>query len=318
MSEVAISGVLFVVGLAALYYGASWLVNGSVSIAKRRGISELIIGMTIVAYGTSMPELTVSIAAALADHPDIVLGNVVGSNISNIGLITGLSAVMLPILVSKATVRKEIPIMILLSFLLVALSIDGSISRIEGVALIAGFLAFTYYIYSRAKKENRLAYPLDPKIGQVGKGRYLRSFMLVAAGILLLFAGSYLTVDNAVIIAKSLGITDRIIGLTIIAIGTSLPELITSLIALRKRHTEISIGTIVGSNIYNVLIIVGVSSTLASITVNPAIFTDYLVMMAFSIVLLFIMRTNFIISRLEGYMLTSGYAAYIAILFVFR
>ncbi|MFQ5970479.1 MAG: calcium/sodium antiporter [Nitrososphaerales archaeon] len=324
MSEIAISALLVAAGLAALYYGARWLVGGSVGIARRLRISELVIGLTIVAYGTSTPELAVSIAATLEDHADIVLANVVGSNIINIGLITGLSAAMLPILVSKTTIRREVPIMILTAFLLVVLSMDGSISRLEGVALIAGFLAFTYFIYTKSRREeDHPAYQQPPsrlEQKQIGRSRryLLRSFLLVAIGGSLVFGGSSLTVDNAVVIARSIGISERIIGLTIIAIGTSLPELAASVVALRRGHAEMSIGNILGSNIYNILLIVGVSSTLAGLAVNPAIFTDYLVMIAFSLVLVPIMRTNFVISRLQGYMLTAGYATYLTMLFLLR
>ncbi|MFQ5921005.1 MAG: calcium/sodium antiporter [Nitrososphaerales archaeon] len=317
MSEIAISAVLVVVGLAALFYGANWLVVGSSTVARRLGISEMVIGLTIVAYGTSTPELAVSIAAALEGHADIVLGNVVGSNISNIGLIVGLSAVMLPIAISRTTIRREVPIMIGIALLLVALSIDGSISRIDGVLLLGGLVVFTYFIYARVKKERSSTHlPTSEAELKEDRRRYRRSFLLVGIGIGLLFAGSFITVDNAVIVAKSLGISERVIGLTIIAIGTSLPELVTSLVALRKGHAKISIGNIVGSNIYNILIIIGLSSTLVGITVNPAIYTDYLIMIIFSLAFLAMMRTKFVISRLEGYLLASAYIAYLVMLFI--
>lgn len=317
MSEIAINGLLVAVGLAMLYFGAKWLVGGSVSIAKRLRISQLVVGLTIVAYGTSTPELTVSIAAALKGHADISLGNVVGSNIINIGLILGLSAIILPLLVNKTTIKKEIPIMIAVAFLLVPLSMDGKISQVEGMAMIASLVAFTYFIYTRARKENQSTKLHDEEIDYVGKKVYLKSGLLIGLGISLHFVGSFLTVDNAVVIAENLGISERVIGLTIVAIGTSLPELITSIVAARKGHADISIGNIVGSNIYNILAIVGISSALTSITVNAAMFTDYFIMIAFSLVLLPIMRTHFIISRVEGYGLVGSYLTYLILLFMF-
>ncbi|MFQ5941644.1 MAG: calcium/sodium antiporter [Nitrososphaerales archaeon] len=318
MSEIAVSAVLVIVGLAALFYGANWLVSGSATIARRLGISELVIGLTIVAYGTSAPELAVSIDAAIGGHADLVLGNVVGSNIANIGLIAGLTAVMLPIAVGRVTVRKDTPIMIGIFLLLAALSIDGSISRMEGVLMLAGLAAFTYFIYTRTKKERSTAHPAPPEAGPLhDKPGYPKSFLLVSIGASLLLVGSFITVDNAVVIAESLGISERVIGLTIIAIGTSLPELVTSLVALRKGHAKISIGNIVGSSIYNILLIIGLSSTLVGITVNPAIYSDYLVMVLFGLAFLAMMRTKFVISRLEGYLLVSGYFVYLAVLLLF-
>lgn len=316
MSEIAISTLFVAVGLTMLYFGAKWLVGGSVDIAKKLRISQLVVGLTIVAFGTSTPELSVSITAALKGHADISLGNVVGSNIANIGLILGLSAIILPLLVNKTTIKKEIPIMIAVALLLIPLSMDGKISQIEGVVMISSLVAFTYFTYTQARKENQTTYLSDEEIDYVRKKVYLKSGLLVGIGISLQFFGSFLTVDNAVVIAKNLGISERVIGLTIVAIGTSLPELITSILAALKRHADISIGNIVGSNIYNILAIVGISSALSGITVNTAMFTDYFIMIAFSLVLLPITRTHFIISRVEGYGLVGGYLTYLILLFM--
>ena len=267
MVDVAINAILVVVGLAMLCYGGHWLVEGGVRIAKRLRISSLIIGMTVVAYGTSTPELAASIAA-VGEHTQLILGNVVGSNISNIGMVIGISAILVPLVVQKSTVRKEVPIMIGVSLLLIALSLDNGISQWEGVLLLAGLIAFTVYIFQSAKKQRENNVSEDTGDSQK-KNIFGKAIALVALGIGLLWGGAILTIDNAVVIAQSFGISERIIGLTIIAIGTSLPELITSVIAIRKGHHDIGVGNIIGSNIYNVLMIIGVSGAIGGIVVVP-------------------------------------------------
>lgn len=311
-----VSALLVAVGFAMLYFGASWLVSGSVSIAKKLRINQLVIGLTIVAYGTSTPEMAVSIAAALQGQTDIMLGNVVGSNIVNIGIIMGLSAVLLPMLVSRRIIRKEIPIMIGITFVLIALSIDDEISQLDGAILVSGIVVFSYYIYAQAKKDNSAN--ASKELEHITVYGFPRSVLLIAIGIVLLFVGSFVTVDNAVIIAQELGISERVIGLTIIAIGTSLPELITSIVAMRKGYAEITVGNIIGSNIYNILAILGIASVLTGIAVNPAMFMDYWILVAFSLVLLPIMRTGFVVSRIEGSALVAAYVAYLILLFLLR
>ncbi len=308
MVDVTINAVLVIVGLAMLCFGGHWLVEGGVRIAKRLRISSLIIGMTVVAYGTSTPELAASIAA-LGEHTQIILGNVVGSNISNIGMVIGISAILVPLVVQKSTVRKEIPIMIGVSLLLIALSLDNGISQWEGVLLLAGLIAFTVYIFKSAKKQRENNVSEDSGESQK-KNIFGKAIALVALGVGLLWAGAILTVDNAVVIAQSFGISERIIGLTIIAIGTSLPELITSVIAIRKGHHDIGIGNIIGSNIYNVLMIIGVSGAIGGIVVVPEMFTDYAVMIGFSLALLIVMKTG-LITRPMGIGLAVAFAAYL-------
>ena len=306
--DIAINAGLTVLGIVMLCYGGHFLVEGGVRIARRFRISSLIIGMTVVAYGTSTPELAASIAAA-GQHTQLILGNVVGSNISNIGMVIGISAILIPLAVQKATVRKEVPIMIGASLLLIALSLDGGISQWEGGLLIAGLVAFTIYIYRSAKKQrdNNSSEKIEES---VGKSFFSRAISLIALGIGLLWAGAILTVDNAVVIAESFGVSERIIGLTIIAIGTSLPELITSVIAIRKGHHDIGIGNIIGSNIYNVLMIIGVAGAIGGIVVVPVVFIDYAVMIGFSLVLLIVMKTG-LITRPMGIGLAAAFAAYL-------
>ena len=304
--EIAVNVLLTIVGLVILCFGGSWLVSGGVAIAKKLRISQMIIGLTIVAYGTSTPELAASMAAVVGSHTDLILGNVVGSNISNIGMVIGICAIVSPLVVKKATTRKEVPIMIGVTLLLIAMSVDGEISQYDGVILVAGLIAFTAYTLSRAKKERSEVI----EDSTATKTPVPRAIALIVIGAALLYFGGFLTVENAVLIAENLGISETVIGITIIAIGTSLPELITSVIAIRKGHTDIGIGTIVGSNIYNILMILGISSVITGIAVVPDIFTHYFIMIGFSIVLITFLRSG-IIPRPAGVGLVIAYAAYI-------
>jgi len=305
--EIAINVVLTVVGLTMLCFGGNWLVTGGVNIAKKLGISNMVIGMTVVAYGTSTPELAASIAAA-GEHSGIILGNIVGSNISNIGMVIGISAILIPLVVQKSVIRKEVPIMIGISLLLIAMSIDGEISQIEGVILIAGLIAFTVFIF-RDVKQQRDNITTD-ECSPFHKNIYAKAIGFIALGIGFLYVGAILTVDNAVVIAQSIGMSERVIGITVIAIGTSLPELITSVIAIRKGHTDIGIGNIIGSNIYNILMIMGVAATIAGVVVVPNIYNDYIVMIAFSFALLLIMKSG-LISKKIGIGLAISYFIYL-------
>ena len=308
--EVAVSAVLTVVGLVMLCFGGNWLVNGGVNIAKKFRISNLVIGMTIVAYGTSTPELAASVAAA-GEHSAIILGNIIGSNIANIGMVIGVSAMLVPLAVRKSILRKEIPIMLAVSLLLVLLSLDGEVSEYDGILLLGGSGVFAFYTYKDAMKhreENK------EKIEKGKKNIYLKSIGLIGIGIALLYVGAILTVDNAIILAKEFGLSEKIIGLTVIAIGTSLPELITSIIAIRKGHADIGIGTIIGSNIYNILMIMGVGAVLGGVMIGSDVYVDYAIMIIFSLSLLIAIKTG-IISRAVGICLTVGYVAYLAVTF---
>lgn len=311
--DIALNIGLTVIGLVMLCYGGHYLVEGGVGIAKKFRVTNMIIGMTVVAYGTSTPELAASIAAA-GQHTELILGNVVGSNISNIGMVIGISAILIPLAVQKTTVRKEIPIMIGVSLLLIALSLDNGISQWEGGVLIVGLFAFTYYLYRNAKKQHDN--DSETESTPTKKNFLVKSIGFIGLGIALLWGGAILTIDNAVVIAQTLGVSERIIGLTVIAIGTSLPELITSIMAIRKGHHDIGIGTIIGSNIYNVLMIVGVGAAIGGIIVVPQVFIDYGVMIAFSLVLLIVMKTG-IIKKPMGIGLVGGFAAYLGWLVFF-
>jgi cation:H+ antiporter len=311
--EIAISAVLTVVGLVMLCFGGNWLVSGGVAIARKFRISNLIIGMTIVAYGTSTPELAASIAAA-GEHSAIILGNIIGSNIANVGMVIGVAAILVPLAVSKSVLRKEIPIMLGVSLLLVLISIDGEISQYDGVLLLAGLGVFAYYTLRDAMKQRAENKETKEEIKQGANNVYLKSAGLIGIGVVLLYVGAILTVDNAVILAKEFGLSEKIIGLTVIAIGTSLPELITSIIAIRKGHADIGVGNIIGSNIYNILMIMGVGAALGGVMVGADVYVDYAIMIIFSLSLLIALKTG-IIGRAMGVCLTIGYVAYLAVTF---
>lgn len=299
-------------GLTMLFFGAEWLVKGSIAISNKLGVSQLVIGLTVVAFGTSTPELAVSVSSAMQGLSDVALGNVVGSNIVNIGAILGISAIISPIIVSKSAIRKEVPIMIGISFLLLAIIIDGKIDFADGLLLVIGIIVFTVYSYRSSKKDTDLE---EIPVSQVlQKNVFSKSIIFMIMGLALLTGGSFLTVDNAVIIGASFGVSELFMGLTIVAIGTSLPELITSVVAARKGHADLSVGNIVGSNIFNIMAILGISSLISGITVSEQILVDVGIMLAFSLALIPIMRSGFAISRKEGMLLIAGYLGYVVFL----
>ena len=308
--EIILSAVLLLIGLVMLCFGGNWLVSGGVSIAKKFRISNLVIGMTIVAYGTSTPELAASIAAA-GDHSAIILGNIVGSNIANVGMVIGVAAILVPLAVQKSVLRKEIPIMLGVSALLVLLSIDGEISQYDGALLLIGLGIFAVYTFRSALKQREKN---ADDSNSTKNNVYLKSIGLIGIGIIVLYIGAILTVDNAVVIATELGLSEKIIGLTVIAIGTSLPELITSIIAIRKGHSDIGIGNIIGSNIYNILMIMGVGAALGGVLITADVYVDYAIMIIFSISLLIGLKTK-IINRTMGVILATGYVLYLVTTF---
>ena len=304
-------------GLVLLCIGGYAIVSGGVSLAKKLRISSMIIGLTVVAYGTSTPELAASLLAAFNSHTELILGNIVGSNVSNVGMVIGISAIFTPLLISKITVSRWIPIMIGVSLLVVAMSYDGEISQIDGILLIAALIAFTAYTIKTVKKQKiqqnetieNEALEGEYFLSKYKIETYPQSFGLIAAGVILLFLGGHLTVDGAVNLAETLGLSQLVIGVVIVAIGTSLPELITSIIAIAKKQTDIGVGNIVGSNIYNILLILGVSSAIVGIPVSSDVFSNYYIMIAFSLVLFIGFRKS--IPRFVGIGLTIAFVAYL-------
>ena len=309
-------------GLILLCIGGYAIVSGGVSLAKKLRISSMIIGLTVVAYGTSTPELAASLLAAFNSHTELILGNIIGSNISNVGMVIGISAIFAPLLISKITVSRWIPIMIGVSLLVVAMSYDGEISQVDGLILIAALIGFTAYTIKTVKKQKiqqNETVENDELEGEYFLSKYKietypQSIGLIVAVVILLFIGGPLTVDGALNIAESLGLSQLVIGVVIVAIGTSLPELITSIIAIAKKQTDIGVGNIVGSNIYNILLILGVSSAIVGIPVVPDVFSNYYIMIAFSLVLFIGFRKY--IPRVVGVGLAIAFVVYLASLLV--
>jgi cation:H+ antiporter len=259
--------ILFVLGLLLLVIGAEALVRGASQLAARSGVSPLVIGLTVVAYGTSTPELAVSVQSGLSGQADIALGNVVGSNIFNVLFILGVSAMITPLVVAQQLVRLDVPLMIGVSFLLAMLARDGRIDRLDGIALFAGIVAYTFFAIRQSRKESRRIKEEYAKEFGAGPspagGRVAFHVALIVLGLAALVLGSGWLVNGAVMLAKWWGLSELIIGLTIVAAGTSLPEVATSVIASMRGERDIAVGNVVGSNIFNILAVLGLSSLVA-------------------------------------------------------
>lgn len=303
--EIALQFVLLALGFVMLGKGADWFVEGAAGIAMRFGIPQLVIGLTIVAMGTSAPEAAVSIAAAVKGNADITIGNIVGSNILNILVILGLAASIVPIAVARSTVRIEIPFMIAVTALLFYQGRDGSISLADGGVLMVAFAAYMMYLYTMAMKSN-----VDSDLEEPGLplGRCLLG---AVGGLALIIAGSNVTVGAATSIATYAGLSERFIGLTIVALGTSLPELFTSVAAARRGNADIAIGNIVGSNIFNILFVVGLSSLIIDIPFASAFnFDTYVALGAAVLLWLCVLRTQRL-QRWAGALMLVCYAVYL-------
>ena len=303
--EIALQFVLLALGFVMLGKGADWFVEGAAGIAMRFGIPQLVIGLTIVAMGTSAPEAAVSIAAAVKGNADITIGNIVGSNILNILVILGLAASIVPIAVARSTVRIEIPFMIGVTALLFYQGRDSSISLADGGVLMVAFAAYMMYLYTMAMKSN-----VDSDLEEPGLplGRCLLG---AVGGLALIIAGSNVTVGAATSIATYAGLSERFIGLTIVALGTSLPELFTSVAAARRGNADIAIGNIVGSNIFNILFVVGLSSLIIDIPFASAFnFDTYVALGAAVLLWLCVLRTQRL-QRWAGALMLMSYAAYL-------
>lgn len=310
MSPVEI--VLYLVGgLVMLFIGAEGLIRGSSNLAIKIGITPLVVGLTVVAFGTSTPELVVSLKAALLGNSSISLGNVVGSNIANIALILGVAALIRPLDVHANVIMREIPIMIVITVLFLFLLIDGELGFIDGLIFVIGLVIYLIVNVLLARKEKNPEVDSEFKEGLKSKLGVPVSIVLMLAGLGLLILGANLFVQSAVAIAKMFNVSDAIIGLTIVAIGTSLPELITSIVASYKKEADIAIGNVVGSNIFNILGILGITALIIPISSVGLGYVDLGVMLFTAIILFPLSRTGFSISRFEGAILLVGYAGYI-------
>ncbi len=312
----ALQIILFIVGLAALYYGADWLVKGASRFACALNIKPVVIGLTIVAFGTSTPELVTSVIAGVKHLNDIAMGNVIGSNIANIGLILGLSALVRPLVVDSRLVVREMPIMAGISLLLYFMGSDGTLSRMEGAVLLTGIVAYTVYVYLAALKEPKaVELEFEEFVGKK-KNNISKDLFLIAIGLAALVGGAHFLVHSAVYIAKSVGISELVIGLTVIAVGTSLPELATSMVAAIRKESDISVGNVIGSNIFNILGVLGVAALVSPLQVNPiSLRIDMPVMLMFSVFLIPIITWKFVITRGQGLLLLIGYGMYVFWLF---
>lgn len=320
--------IMFLVGgLALLVKGADWLVGGASSVARRFGVSELAIGLTVVAFGTSLPELTVNIFSSVNGAADITIGNIVGSNIANILLILGIAGIIAPLAIQTSTVWKEIPFALLAAVLVLIMANDhivdlypvAELSRSDGAALIAFFLIYLWYIFG---------------MGGVGGDEIqqpasaLKAIGLISIGLVALVSGGKLTVDGAVTIARQIGVSEALIGFSVVAIGTSLPELATSVVAALKRKSDIAVGNIVGSNIFNIFWILGISSIVNPLPFRPAFTLDIAVMIGATVLLFFVVhrglphqrllfwrqRKDHVIEKFDGWAMLGCYAMYMAFL----
>lgn len=303
---------LVLASLVVLYFGADFLVKGSSSLAVRFGISPLVVGLTVVAFGTSAPELLVSVQSALVGNSGIAVGNVMGSNIFNVCAILGISAMIYPLRVNPRLVRFDMPVMLVATLLFVLIFHDGSFGRWAGILFFVGICAYMIYCVYKAKREEVTEGEEEIKVTK----SWILDVVFVIIGLGLLVWGSDLLVNNAVSIAKALGWSEAVIGLTIVAAGTSMPELATSVVAAMKKRTDIAIGNVVGSNIFNLLAVLGLTATITPVETNQINWLDMGVMFGSSLILLPFMRTGFKIGRGEGVVLFIIYVAYTVYLLV--
>ena len=355
--SMAINIVLLVLGVIIVLKGADWLTDGAVNIATRFGVSQMVIGLTIVAMGTSMPEFCVSMVSALKGTPDLAVGNVVGSNTLNTLLIVGCSALVAPIMVKRSSVKRDIPFAVVASLLMLLFCLDGAIGRVDAAVLFAGFCLFMFVTLKYAKTTEEHAETVAtsgaamataaaastsaseastsqassseasssetsapeasssetsaPKASQASGTSMLKAAVMLVVGLLCLIAGSNMFVDNASFVASSLGVSDAVIGLTIVAGGTSLPELATSMMSAKKGNSDIAIGNVIGSNVFNILMIIGITGLVKPMHIAGITTLDLIMMLASMLLMWFFCRTTYKVKRWEGAVLTIVYLAYL-------
>ena len=306
--EILLQVLLLAVGFVMLVKGADWFVDGAAGIAAKFKIPQIVIGLTIVAMGTSAPEAAVSITAALKGNAGITIGNIVGSNILNVLIILGLSAVVTPLAVTKSTIKVDIPVMIAITGILLWMGYDGIVTLLEGIILLlifASYIGYLMYVAFKDRKNNT---------EEVKEISVIKALICTVVGLVLIVWGSDVTVDAATKIAKILGLSERFIGLTIVALGTSLPELFTSVMAARKGNADIAIGNIVGSNIFNILFVVGLSALVIPVPFLEGFRFDMMVALAAAMLLFFCVLKNQKLNRWAGILMLASYAAYFAVI----
>ncbi len=347
-----LQSILFIVGITGVYFGAEWLVKGSSNLSRDLGIKPIVIGLTVVAFGTSSPELAVSLTASIKGSNDIAIGNIIGSNIANIGLILGIAAIVLPLKVEKVIMRRELPLMIAISVGLYFMAIDRKIGFIDGLILFTGIILFIgYQIYNtiNSKRESRNSTSntddvpalaslansscqqadsssSDNKTGMSEstkeKGQTRRNLLsyivYIVIGLACLLVGAHILVKSAILIAGSFGISEMVIGMTVVAFGTSVPEMATSVVSALRKEADICVGNVIGSNIFNILMVIGSVALIKPLNVSREIlFFEFPAMLLFSLALIpmIMIRGNLRVNRLEGFVLVSGYCAFIFLLF---
>ncbi|MDL5045801.1 calcium/sodium antiporter [Oscillatoria amoena NRMC-F 0135] len=303
------------VGLVLLFFGAEFLVRGSSSLAKRLGLTPLVIGLTVVAYGTSMPETVVSVKAALVGQGDIAVGNVVGSNIFNIAVILGLAALVCPIRVQLQLIKVDAPIMIGVTLVSLLFFANGTFGRVEGLVFFAAMIGYTVMNVILARRET--SKNVQSEFEDVVPKKLLPLWLelvLVMGGLAILVVGARFLVDGSVQIARSIGVSEAVIGLTIVAAGTSVPELATTIVAALRKEPDIAIGNVIGSNIFNLLGTLGIASIISPLTFSGISAVDLGVMTCYAIVLFPLICTGFILRRWEGGILLGGYVVYLFVM----
>lgn len=297
---------LLIFGIVVVLKSADWLTNGAVGLATKLGISQIVIGLTIVAIGTSMPEFFVSIVSAIKGTPDLAVGNIVGSNIFNVLLIVGVAATVAPIAIQRATVRRDIPIAIVASIMLTFMMLDDNISRIDALILFAAFIAFIWITLRNSKNDANEKDASTEKVIPTWK-----SVLFIIFGLMSLVLGSNIFVDNASSLAHGWGISDAVIGLTIVAGGTSLPELATSAVAARKGDSGIAIGNVLGSNVFNILMILGLTGIISPMHIQNITYIDMAVMVISMALFWLFSFTKLRVERWEGCVLIACFLGYI-------
>ncbi len=300
--------VWLLLSLVILYFGAEGLVTGAASMAKRAGISPLVIGLTIVSMGTSAPELLVSVKAALNGQGALSIGNVLGSNFFNVGIILGLSAVIYPLAVKRQLLKLDVPVMIFASVLFFLLFLDSEISRVEGIIFILSLIIYFTYLFVTSRK-NTATHAEEEEEIRLSK-HWLLDILFIGAGLAALVYGSDMLVENAVIIAGRLGMSEAMIGLTIVAAGTSMPELATSVVAAIKKRSDIAIGNVVGSNIFNILLILGLTGVIQPISTFDINYVDSLFNIGIGVLLWVFMKKSTRITRAQGVLFLVFYLIY--------
>ena len=306
-----------ILGLVFLYFGAEWLVNGAARIATRFGLSSLVVGLTIVAFGTSAPELVVSMQANMQGHGDISLGNVIGSNICNIGMVLAIAAVLVPIAVQEDFVKRELPILVGVSIAMVVVLRNNSVSRIEGGVFACGILAYTVFCLYMARKKGatRVSDAESEDEGEeefADSGNLVKNFGLVLAGLVMLVIGANRLVFGGEFLARAIGVSDAVISLTLFALGTSLPELATTVVACFKGESDMAAGNAIGSCLFNVLCVLGFTALVQPIQSQTISMVDLTIMVVFAVAAYLLMRNDRVLGRWDGVLLLIGYVAYIA------